>query len=290
MQKPDAMYASLSALLASSASSASEHLALLPAASLSSSITLYLATLPTDEAAKFARAIASSPALWGSKDDSKIRMIAHAQLVYEACARAVLGRIQAIVNDHLGSVGWNSRRGLISWLRALADAIHLDAETIPKRFEGVPLPGLAIHTGLVAGLQAARQQRRREQGRGMSVSYALSRAEDEWCIALAECLEPLSSAAKRASPALSPSVGEETDEWEREFKRRLGESTSTEATVVRAIPDEDRSEVVTLFLTAQVAPHVPAKKLEALASEVGFELVHTSSLSHDHCNSNINRP
>lgn len=244
------MYASLSALLASGASSASEHLALLPPSSLSSSITHYLATLPTDEAAKFARSIASSPALWSGGDD-RVKVLERARLVYEACARAVLGRIQAIVNERVGSVGWTSRRGLISWLRALADAVHLDADAIPKRFDEVPLPGLAIHTGLVAGLQAARAQRRREEGRGMSVGYALSRAEDEWCVALAECLEPL--AAKRSS-----SGQDETDEWELEFKKRMGAHPSS---------DEDRTEVATLFLAAQVAPLIPQKKLEALASE-----------------------
>ncbi|PWN87881.1 hypothetical protein FA10DRAFT_262325 [Acaromyces ingoldii] len=249
MQKPDSMYASLSALLASGASSASEHLALLPPSSLSSSITHYLATLPTDEAAKFARSIASSPALWSGGDD-RVKVLERARLVYEACARAVLGRIQAIVNERVGSVGWTSRRGLISWLRALADAVHLDADAIPKRFDEVPLPGLAIHTGLVAGLQAARAQRRREEGRGMSVGYALSRAEDEWCVALAECLEPL--AAKRSS------TQDETDEWELEFKKRMGAHPSS---------DEDRTEVATLFLAAQVAPLIPQKKLEALASE-----------------------
>lgn len=244
IEAPDATYKSLASLLASPAASAASHLDLIPANGLSSSITHYLSTLPTEDAAKFAKLLTTSNALWSPQSS----LLKRSTLLFEATARSVLARIEVIVGEKKGSLGWTSRRNLVSWIRAIADAIHLDPDSIPFSCDKVPLPTLTLFTGLVAGLQAAKAQRSQNQERGLNVHYALDRAEDEWCISLAECLDTL---AGQNIPL---------NEWEVEFKRATLSSTGQDN--VSAEP-----KTSTLYLAAQVAPYVPSKKLEALPTD-----------------------
>jgi alkylhydroperoxidase family enzyme len=240
IEAPDATYKSLASLLASCASSASSHLELIPVNGLSSSITHYLSTLPTNDAAQFAKLLASSNALW-----SQSSILQRSTMLFEATARSVIARINVIVGERKGSLGWSSRRNLVSWIRAIADAIHLDTESIPSSCGSVAISTLAILTGLVAGLQAAKAQKSQNENRGLNVHYALDRGEDEWCIALAECLAALSS---QELPL---------NEWEAEFKKATTHQSS----------QPSGAKTATLYLAAQVAPFISSKKIEALPTD-----------------------
>jgi hypothetical protein len=242
IEAPDSTYKSLASLLASSASSASSHLELIPVNGLASSITHYLSTLPTKDAAQFAKLLASSNALW-----SQSTILQRSTLVYEATARSVFARINVIVAERKGSLGWSSRRNIVSWVRAIADATHLDAESLPDSCDKVPVSTVAILTGLVAGLQAAKAQKSQHDDRGLNVHYALDRGEDEWCIALAECLDALS---ERELPL---------NEWEAEFKKA--------SVSIKQGNETSGVKTATLYLAAQVAPFISSKKIEALPTE-----------------------
>lgn len=262
IELPDATYKSLASLLGSSAASAASHLALLSPGTLSSSFTHYLATLPTQDAAQFARLLATSPALWPkapsvageqgtvaerseessaskpapsqvpsharqrhdkppSRDHLSTDLLARSQLVFEATARAVIGRIQVIMHTQKGKLTWTSQRPLVSWIRGIVEAVSVDAASIPSACRPVPIPSFAIYTGLVAGLQAARSQKEETNGKGLATSYALRKAEDEWCVALSVCMQLI--AAELTEPSKEEKAGthnEDVDDaWEREFQR-----------------------------------------------------------------------
>ncbi|MCO5584960.1 hypothetical protein L7F22_038892 [Adiantum nelumboides] len=280
IEQPDATYKSLSALLASPASSASSHLSLIGSNSLSASITHYLATLPTEEASKFARQLVTSRAFWNdaeTADDIDTNQtnfaddtLSKTQLLFEATARSVLGRIQVIVHQYKGNLGWSAQRALVSWIRALSDAIHVDLESIPKKCQPLPISSFALQTGLVAGLQAARAQRKQHDSttggpisstgtlssNALSTRYALRRAEEEWCTTLAESLRRMTE--NEASKAKEDS---EEDEWEREFRR-----VSLHAGIEQARKADPRNDpqTILLFLAAQVSPYVSARRLSLL--------------------------
>ncbi|UZJ55456.1 hypothetical protein CBS101457_004776 [Exobasidium rhododendri] len=255
VQAPDSTYRSLISLLSSPALSASSHLDLIPANGLSASITHYLSTLPVEDAAQFAKLLASSNALWSTS-----LILERATLVFEAAARSVLGRIDVIIGERKGSLNWSSRRALVTWFRAIADAIHLDKESVPTACSGNPLSTLALHTGLLAGLQAAKAQRKQNQDRGLDVRSALARAEDEWCISLAECLEPLAGQISSLPH----------DDWEVEFRKASLTSGAVEAKL--------QLKTTALYLAAQAAPFVPSKKLAALPGNVLISVLSDSML------------
>lgn len=253
IEPPDATYRSLASLMASPAATAAAHLDLIPANGLSSSVAHYLGTLPTEDGAQFAKLLATSNALW-----SQSSLLHRSTLLFEATARSVLARINVIVGQRKGSVNWASQRSLVSWIRAIADAIHLDKASIPSSCDGIPISTLSLHTGLVAGLQAAQAQRSQNEKRGLNVRYALGRAEDEWCVCLAECLDAVASKDSAR------------DEWEVEFKR---------ASLAAGQADSyGEVRTVTLFLAAQVAPQVPSKKLSALPTESLMDVVSDAML------------
>lgn len=276
IEQPDATYKSLLALLASPASSASSHLSLVGSNNLSASITHYLATLPTEEASKFARQLVTSSAFWNDANVDEPRaatvddILSKAQLLFEATARAVLGRIQVIVHQYKGNLGWAAQRALVSWIRALSDTVHVDLQSIPQKCRPLPITSFALQTGLVAGLQAARAQRQQHDSttggpisstgtlssNALSTRYALRRAEEEWCTTLAESLRTVNEAE-----AGKEKENAEEDEWEREF-RKVSLNAGMEQT--RKTDPRNDPQTILLFLAAQVSPYVSARRLSLL--------------------------
>lgn len=288
IEQPDATYKSLSALLASPASSASSHLSLIGSNNLSASITHYLATLPTEEASKFARQLVTSSAYWNDAEvadsiDAIQTVVSDAssanfhndtlsktQLLFEATARAVLGRIQVIVHQYKGNLGWAAQRALVSWIRALSDAVHVDLESIPQKCRPLPISSFALQTGLVAGLQAARAQRQQHDSKtggpisstgtlssnALSTRYALRRAEEEWCKTLAESMRMVTETEMGKEKE-----DVEEDEWEREFRK-----VSLHAGIEQSRKADPRNDpqTILLFLAAQVSPYVSDRRLSQL--------------------------
>lgn len=303
IEQPDATFKSLSALLSSSAASASSHLSLIGSVSLSASITHYLATLPTEEASKFARQLVTSTAFWNDIEDAKSDitsqtnssfapsstnfahdLLSKTQLLFEAIARAVLGRIQVIVHQYKGNLGWAAQRALVSWIRALSDAIHVDLESIPKAFRPLPISSFAFQTGLVAGLQAARAQKKQHDSTtyssssptgtlssyALSTRYALRRAEEEWCTILAESLR-----TRAESEAEKVEENSQEDEWEKEFRKVSLHPVMQRAR--KAEPGND-PQTILLYLAAQVSPYVSARRLSLLNPEDVIKILSNTML------------
>lgn len=302
IEAPDATFRSLTALLRSSNPSAVAHLSLLSPASLSSSFTHYLATLPTKDAADFARTIVTSSAYWqglsSAKDTVQVQpsteadstlsqapspqsssLLSRSQLLFEATARAVLARIQVITHSSRGRIGPTSQKPLISWIRAVSEAVSVDAGAIPSSFQNIPVSSFALLTGIVAGLQAARAQKKQNQGKGLSTGYALNKAENEWCVAFAVTMETMQAVRLEGSEQR-----ESVDEWETEFRKATtkGKSMVNRPSViahtdVAGIADPSTNTdflndpgISTLYLAAQVSTYVPAEKISSVPVEVNL--------------------
>ena len=157
-----------------------------------------------------------------------------------------------------------------------------------KASRGLPIPRLAILTGLMQGLYLLIDERKRRRRMSfledlaatrsnpslkLSVKHHASHVEDEWVVAFAEILESLAGGEADASENKGETDGgEELDEWETEFRKRTAElaasaqitslsSKAARLAAVREIQD------VPLFLAAQLAPFLPDAKVQALNTE-----------------------
>ncbi|EPQ30518.1 uncharacterized protein PFL1_02044 [Pseudozyma flocculosa PF-1] len=224
-------------------------------------------------------------------------LISRSTAILHAVASAFDRRVALLIQSTRGSVTWKTRRGLKLWIESIVVGMsEVEASAQPESFRtsrGLPIPRLAVLTGLLQGLYLLRDQRRRRRNMSILEEMAAIRAnpslelgarpfrsfvEDEWIVSFAEILDALSDdplredVADASTGAGGQGEGEEADDWEREFQKRTAQlagsaqitalsSRSAKLQALREIQD------VPLFLASQLAPLMPDKKLHALNTE-----------------------
>lgn len=295
----DSTYTSLYALLAAPASS-SAHLALLPPQALYSSLTLYLSRLPNLALAEFVQTLATSRCLWFSHDvvdrgadgrlhedlatplsnvcsQSAASLLGRAYQVHLAAARAVLSRIDLILATQKGSGSWSSQRRLRAWVELVHGSlldVNLDLRAPSEHMAEVPVPRLALLTGLVVGLSAYKLQRgdspRGEDGKSKTIDVrtALRAAESHWVQAFGDAIQQLRGIdLLNVTPSPSETTDQAESQWEREFARSTGRDDFTIVKQGRRSAEARRASLVPLVLAAQAASFVSDRALAALDPE-----------------------
>ncbi|CAO1636069.1 unnamed protein product [Parajaminaea phylloscopi] len=306
----DSTYASLYSLLAAPASS-STHLGLLPPPALYASLSHYLSRLPKAALPEFVEALATSKSIWyaESKVHSDVEgrihedlsspltnergqrtasLIGRAYQIHLATARASIARVELILGLSSGSTGWTSQRRLRAWVDLINSSLtqaEVNSELPSPLMLGLPIPKLAILTGIVVGLSAySQQQKAARKGadggvRGLDVRSALRAAEAHWAQAFADAFKMLYEIDSPPTPTVSNATARQTeDEWELEFSHNQsnGES-SIEIQGARSVAAREAS-LVPLMLAAQAAPLVSENVLNGLVPEHLLRVVPLSVL------------
>ena len=237
--RPDERLTSFTSLLKAPPSS-SVHLALLDDNTLYGSIAYYLSGLEEGHVGPFAGVLANSGSFWaastqtsaqttGTQRPSLPPLLVRATNLSRAVAQATTRRADLLLKLRLGSIGWGTRRRLSNWVSSIVSACQLDIAAsvvgpIPpelQHLDGQPVARLSILTGLLLGLNAVREQHKGSgiASSGLSVRSPLRKVEDEWIVAMSECLE-ISNRVYAPPAQISSQEEEGTDAWEREFKKR----------------------------------------------------------------------
>ncbi|KAN0064886.1 hypothetical protein ACQY0O_001943 [Thecaphora frezii] len=235
-------------------------------------------------------------------------LISRSTSIVQAVAAAWDRRVALQIEVNDGSTGWSTRRALQLWIESIVAGMSaVEATGQPESFKasrGLPVPRLAVLTGLLQGLYALREQRRGRRAMspldeiaalranpklGLRAGPYLSAVEDEWIVTFAEILEalggPSSVDAAAAADASSSSSGTvEANDWEKEFRKRtaqLGSSAQITALASQSARLQAIHEVrdVPLFLAAQLASLIPDAKLQALDTEQLAQITSEAILS-----------
>ncbi|PWN22535.1 hypothetical protein BCV69DRAFT_311333 [Microstroma glucosiphilum] len=289
----DSTYTSLSSLLSAPAAS-SAHIALLPPQALYSSLTLYLARLPTETLPDFVKLLATSRSLWNTscivkedKGNGRIHedvrtdgqgvqeqpsLLRRSYQLHLAAARAVFSHIELLLTLQNGSTGWGTQRKLRQWVDLVNQSLSsAEAPSIPHLEPSVAVPRLSILTGLLVGLTAYKQQNQSENRQGLSVRRALQAAESHWLVCFGEVMQGLASLGKVEDQSSS-----EEDVWESEFTQQTGGS-QTQGEAKRALVQSQ--SLIPLLLAAQVASSLTEESLNSISAEPVLEVVPDAILS-----------
>lgn len=178
----DAAYQSLRRLLLSAPAN-SEQLEAMDRNALYGSIGFYLSAMALPNVREFAEAIATSQSLWTPTSDSAHVLVNRTMYITQALAFATDERIQLIMENVARHSPERAGKDLCKWVRAVLDGIQKGIDTQGTRTTTL-IPRLAVVTGLLRGVEAARQERRHAKKPSASASLHLrslaSTLEREW--------------------------------------------------------------------------------------------------------------
>lgn len=307
----DPTYLSLLTLL-SSPSASSRHLRLLPPGALYGSITQYLSRLDTTKTEydadtspleHFTTTLLSSESFWAVDDvvsrggsdrihedvtkkdnnsngqpggETSVSLLSRLYEVHLAVARAVFAKVEQLLHERNGSIGWGTQSALKKWADVVAKvcsesattstttAITLSNHKDTSQLQG--LPRFAILTGLLVGLGAYRQQQRQKkqdpstvnEKPALDVTRAFHAAQYHWVEAWHLHLE-------QRMPIENPT--RDDNEWEKEFAQV-------------ASPDDinvtNEQILLLLHLAGQVSPYLSDRVLATIKPEVSPEHISVS--------------
>lgn len=178
----DAAYQSLRRLLLSAPTN-SDQLEAMDRNALYGSIGFYLSAMALPNVREFAEVIATSPSLWTPASDATQVLVNRAMSITQALIFATDERIRLILENVARHSPERAGNDLRKWVRAVFEGIEKGIDTQGPRTTML-IPRLAVVTGLLRGVEAARQERRQAKkasaGAPLHLRSLASTLQREW--------------------------------------------------------------------------------------------------------------